>query len=213
MADQEFDYYLNELQTRPNPRRWWAKAVAICALVGGVYGATVGVTIGAVPGAADIIEIAAAVFAVICGVPGARIGTLIGLLNRMRLGRYYFGIVAAILGAIVGGFLATMLLMAFGAVLGAMAGWFFARALIRRGSLAKLLGGFAGVLVGTFVGVVLWGIHLSQAKALVGLAWGVGFGIVGAVLLLLLAVGTLNSLPRIQAERRNAVDTTFHDEN
>jgi hypothetical protein len=53
MDSQGFDHYLNELQLRRHARRWWTKAVVTCATLGGVYGATLGVTIGAMPGAAD----------------------------------------------------------------------------------------------------------------------------------------------------------------
>ena len=69
MANQEFYYFLNDLQARPKARRWWPTAIAICAVFGGIYGAAVGSAVGAVPGAADVIEIAAGVMAVICGIP------------------------------------------------------------------------------------------------------------------------------------------------
>ena len=142
MDNQEFDYYLNEFQLRRNARRWWAKAIVTCAILGGIYGATVGVTVGAVPGAATIIEIAAAIFAFLCSGPGAWYGSIFGMINRIRFGRYFVGMAAAILGAIVGGVLATMLLMAFGAISGAVIGWFVARAVVgaalRRDSWAGL---------------------------------------------------------------------------
>jgi hypothetical protein len=212
MDNQEFDYYLNEFQLRRNARRWWAKAICTCAILGATYGATVGVTISAVPGAATIIEIAAAIFAFLCSGPGAWYGSIFGIINRIRFGRYFVGTAAAILGAIVGGFLATMLLMAFGAISGAVVGGVVARAIVRRSPLIRLLSGLAGVVLGTFIGVVLWAINLNQPKALVGLVWGLGIGAVVGPLLLLLFVGMLNRLPRVHVERRDYLDATFRRE-
>lgn len=212
LAAQNFDHYLNELQVRRHARRWWAKAIAICAILGGVYGATVGVTIGAVRGAATIIGIAAAVLAFLCSGPGAWYGLIFSAVNRIRFGRYFVGMAAAIAGAIVGGFLATMLLMAFGAISGAVVGWLVARAIIRRSPSARLLGGLGGVVLGTFIGVVLWAVNLNQPKALIGLVWGLGVGAVVGPLLLLLFVGMLNRLPRVHVERRDYLDATFRRE-
>ena len=73
MANREFHYYLNQFPLRPDSRRWWPKAIIVCATLGGLYGAAMGAAVGAVPGAGDVIEMAAAVFALICGVPGARL--------------------------------------------------------------------------------------------------------------------------------------------
>ncbi len=183
-------------------------------MVGGIYGATLGVTMGAVPAATEVIEIAVAVFALLCGIPGARLGSLIEVLSRVRFGRYYFGLAAATVGAIAGGFLATMLVMAFGAILGAVVGGVLARAVVgsRRGFLTRLVGGLAGVMLGTFIGVVWWAIRLNQAAALVGLAWGTGIGIVVGPLLLSLFVAMLSSLPPVHRDGGNFVDATFRED-
>jgi len=61
MIDHGFYYDLNQFQATRTARHWWFKALVVCAVLGGVYGAAVGAAIGGVPGAADIIEIAAAV--------------------------------------------------------------------------------------------------------------------------------------------------------
>ena len=42
MADQEFYGYLNDLQARSKARRWWTKALVVCAVLGGVSGAMIG---------------------------------------------------------------------------------------------------------------------------------------------------------------------------
>jgi len=215
MAYQEFHHYLNNLQARPKARRWWPKAIAICAVLGGVYGAAMGSAIGAVPGASDVIEIAAAVMAVICGVPGARIGSLLGLVTQNRFGRLFLGMFAAIGGAIVGGFLATMILLALGAILGAVGGWVLARAIIalRHGNLWGFLVGIVGAVLGMFVGAILWAINLNLSATLVGATWGMGIGIVLGPLLLLMVIGALNSVARTHIrKRRNVVDAAFQRE-
>jgi len=213
LADQQFHYYLNQIPLRRDSRLWWPKALAISAFLGGIYGASLGSAIGAVPGATDVIEIAAAIMAVICGVPGARLGSLIGALNRMRFGRLFLGMFAAIGGAIVGGFLATMILLALGAVLGAVGGWVLMQAILRRFFLRRIFGGIVGAVLGMFLGAILWAIRLNRAVALVGMAWGFGVGGVVAPLLLLMVTAALNSLADAHvSRRRDVVDATFQRE-
>jgi hypothetical protein len=220
MENQEFDYYLKEFQLRHHARRWWAKAIAICAVLGGIYGAAMGSAIGSVPGAVDVIEIVAGVMAVICGVPGARLGSLLGLVTRNRFGRLFLTMFFAIGGAIVGGFLATMILLALGAILGAVGGWMLATGIIAVGhrNLRKFLLGIAGAVLGMFLGAILWAVNLNQSGALVGAARGLGIGAIVGPLLLLMAVGALNSLANThiseRMERRgNVVEATFHNGN
>jgi len=190
LAYREFHHYLNDFQLRPNARRWWPKALAICAFLGGVYGASLGSAVGALPGAANVIEIAVVVMAVILVVPGTRIGSLIGALNRMRFGRLFLGMFAAIGGAIVGGFVATMILLAFGAILGAVGGW----VLMRHFFLRRIFGGIVGAVLGMFIGAILWAVNLNPAAALIRAAWGFGIGAIVGLLLLLMVVGALNGL-------------------
>ena len=59
MAAAKFQYYVNQFQQPPKARNWWPKALVISALLGGIYGASLESAIGAAPGAAGIIEIAA----------------------------------------------------------------------------------------------------------------------------------------------------------
>ena len=211
LDDQRFHFDLNEV--RPKVRRWWSKALVVCAVLGGIYGAAVGSAISAVPGAAGVIGIAAAVMAVLGWVPGSRYGFFFGMVNRVRFGRSFVGAVAAIGGAILGGFLATMILLALGAILGAICGWVLARALLalRPGILRRFLVGIAGAVAGMLLGAVLWAIRLNQTAALTGAAWGVGIGAVVGPLLLLLFVAALSSLPYIRRSD-NYVDTTFRRE-
>jgi hypothetical protein len=122
---------------------------------------------------------------------------------------------ASLAGAILGGFIAAMLLMAFGAILGAVGGSLIARAIAarQRSPLTRFAIGFAGVVLGTFLGVVFWGLRLNQSGALAGLAWGAGIGAIFGVVLLGLFIAMINSLPSVQVnDRRDYVDATFRSE-
>ena len=74
------------------------------------------------------------------------------MVNRIRFGQLFVGTIAAIVGAILGGYLGLLAVTPFGMViLGAVGGWLVAQAvLFRRGFLMRrILGGFGGVLLGT----------------------------------------------------------------
>jgi hypothetical protein len=211
MADQEFYHYLNDLQAEPKARRWWPRAIAICAVLGGIYGAAIGSAISTTAGAADVIGTVAASVALLLAIPGARYGAFFETLNRVRFGRLFMGTTAAIAGAIVGGYLGLMAVTPLGAVLlGAVGGWFFMRAILWRYFLRRILGGFVGVVLGAGLGAMIVALQKNQAAALVGIAWGVGIGAIIGPLLFLLFVGTLRSLPHAHGnDRGNVVDATF----
>ena len=69
------------------PQRWralkdiWGSMLLMAIVLGGIYGASVGSAIGAVPGAAEIIELAAGALALICAMPGARYGFFFGMVG------------------------------------------------------------------------------------------------------------------------------------
>ncbi len=150
MTDQEAFLDLNEFQARPRARRWWPKTLAICAVLGGVYGAAIGSAISTTPGAASLIGTAAAVMALLCGVPGARYGFFFGLVNRIRFGRLFVGTVATIAGAILGGYFGIVAATPLGAILGAVGGWFFGRSISQRDYR------FRNGLLGILLGVCIW---------------------------------------------------------
>ena len=143
-----FYFNLNQFQATSTTRHWWPKAIIICAVMGAVYGAAIGSAVNTTLGAADVIGIAAAVMAVLCGVPGARFGLFLGILHRIRWGRLFLGLFAAMGGAILGGFLGLLAVMPLGAILGAVAGWFFTEAILRRGLFTILLGRTLGLVLG-----------------------------------------------------------------
>ena len=211
MANQAVQDYISELQAGPKPRRWWPKAIAICALLGAIYGAAAGSTISTTAGAADVIGTVAVIVAVLCGAPGARYGFLLGMLKRVRFGRLFLGTVAAIGGAILGGYLGVMAMTPLGAVvLGALGGWFFMRAILRRFFFRRLLGGLVGVVLGACIGTIIAAVQKDQAAALAGIAWGAGMGAVGGPLLFLSFMVFLRSLPHAHgSDRGNYIDATF----
>ncbi len=211
MADQEFYHYLNDLQAKPKARRWWPKVIAIFAVLGGIYGAVLGSAIATSAGAANVIGAAAGIVAVLCSFPGARYGFFFGMMNRVRFGRLFIGTIAAIVGAILGGYLGLMFVTPLGVViLGAVGGWFFMRAILWRFFLRRILGGFVGVVLGAGIGAMIAALQKDQAAALVGIAFGMGVGAVVGPLLFLLFIGTLTSLPHTHGnDRGNYIDATF----
>ena len=211
MADRDFYCYLNEFQATPKARRWWPKAVAICAICGGIYGAAVGSAISTTAGATDVIGIAAAVMAVLCGVPGSRYGVFFDALNRVRFGKQFFGTIAAIGGSILGGFFGMVAVMPLGAILGALGGWFFMQSLLRRFFLRRLLGGFVGAVLGACLGATIAALQKNQSAALVGIAWGLGIGAVVGQLPLLLFAKMMDSLAARHHPESTIIDTTVID--
>jgi hypothetical protein len=181
--------------------------MAILAVLGGVYGAAIGSAISTVPGAADMIGIAAAIMALLCGVPGARIGSVLGLVNRLRFGRWVFGLLAAAGGAILGGFFGIVAVMPLRAIVGAVIGWLLSGAILR-GFFKRLLGQAVGVVLGACIGAIVAALQRDQAAALVGIAWGLGIGVVVGPLPLLLFVKMMDSLASTRHPESTVIDAT-----
>jgi hypothetical protein len=207
----EFYDYLNDLQARPKARRWWPKATAVCAVLGGIYGAMLGSAVSTSAGAADVIGTVAGFVAVLFAIPGARYGAFFGRLNRVRFGRLFIGTFAALAGAILGGYMGLMAVTPLGLViLGAVGGWFFMRAILWRFFLRRILGGFVGVALGAGLGATIAALQRDQSAALAGIAWGAGIGAVTGPFVLLLFIAALRSLPHTPGnDRRNSIDATF----
>jgi hypothetical protein len=203
MSDQKVKFIPRDFN-RPQASLGWPKAIAICASLGGLYGAATGSAVGAVPVGAEVIGIAASAMAVMCGMFGMRFSLLFKIGVQARFNRYSSVAIGSLFGAILGCYLATMVLLALGAILGALFGWFLA--FPSRG----LLGGFMGVFLGTFIGAIAWAARLNQPAALSGAAWGFVIGALVALLLFLVFLRTVRQLfgPR-QSGMGNAIDTKF----
>jgi hypothetical protein len=206
MAEQEAYYTLNDPRARPTARRWWPKAIVICAVLGGIYGAAIGSAVSTTAAAAEVIGIAAAVMALICGVPGSRFGYFLGMVNRLRFGRLFVGLYAAMGGAILGGFIGLTAAMPLGAILGAVGGWIFTGAILRHGFFRRLLGRVFGVALGACIGATVLALQRDQTTALVGIAWGLGIGALVGPLPLLSFVRMLDSLVRKRHPEGTVID-------
>jgi hypothetical protein len=206
MDDHTYYYNLSHFQAKPTTRHWWPKSIAVFAFLGGLYGASLGSVISTTAGAVDLIVIAAAIVALICGVPGARLGSLLGLVTRTRFGRRFLGMLAAICGAILGGFLGMIAAMPLGAILGAVIGWLLAGAVLRRSFFRRLLGQVVGVVLGECIGAIILALQRDPAAALVGIAWGLGVGIVVGPLPFLLSVKMMNSLASTKHTEGRVID-------
>lgn len=217
MGDHRFYYDLSEFQATGITRRWWPKAIATCAVLGGIYGAAVGSTISTTLGAVNVIGGVAALMAVLCGVPGVRLGRFIGILGRARFGRFFPGVFAAAGGAILGGFLGFLAMAPLGTILGAVGGWLLAPAILRHSVFAILGGRLLGLVLGACLGATLLALSQATSAALVGIAWGLGIGVVVGPLLLLLFVKMLDALapsryPRGEIIDVKVVDTPSHED-
>lgn len=193
MVDHEEDYS-SDLETQSNPRRTWVKILALCAAMGGAYGAAIGAIIATPDGAAKLIGIVAGVVAAICAFPGLRYGSFFGHVNRLRFGRLFVGTVATVLGAILGGLLGIVTTMPLGALSGAIGGWFFGRFISQRDY--RFHYELLGVFMGACIGAVVLTLRQDETAALPGASWGLGIGAIIGPLLFLLFIGTLYSLPR-----------------
>ncbi|MGD0900352.1 MAG: hypothetical protein ABR915_21175 [Thermoguttaceae bacterium] len=211
MIDHRLYYDLNQFQAAPRTSRWWPKVIALLGILGGVYGAAIGSAISTTAGAADVIVIAAGIMAVIVGVPGARIGSLLGLVTRTRFGRFFLGMLAAMGGAILGGFFGIVAVMPVGAILGAVVGWLLTGAILRHGFFRRLLGQVVGLVLGACVGAIVVALQRDQGAALVGIGWGLGVGIVVGPLPLLLFMKMLDSLASTQRAQRTVIDAKVVD--
>jgi len=194
MVDHRFYYDLNQFQTTRTTRRWWPKAIVVCAVLGGIYGAAVGSAISTTAGAADIIGIAAIVVALILEVAGRRLSVFLGILTQARFARLFLRILAAMGGAVIGGLLGMVAVMPLGAILGAVGGWLLTGAILRRGFFKRLFGQVLGIVLGACLGTTILALNQSPAAALVGVAWGLPIGVVVGPLPLILFAKMMDSL-------------------
>jgi hypothetical protein len=206
------DLNLNQFQARPKTRHWRAKAVTICAVAGGIYGAAIGPAISTTAVAVEVIGIAAAVMAVLCGVPGSRFGVFVGLLNRVRFARLFVGALAAMGGAVIGGLLGVILVMPLGAILGAAGGWFIVEAILRGGGwLWRLQWQVLGLVLGACIGPTAIAVYHAPSAALVGVAWGFGIGAIVGPMPFLVFVKMMDSLVQRQHPQATVIDVKVKD--
>ena len=194
MVDHE-DNYSSIFKAKSNRRQAWLKALSVCAVMGSAYGAAMGAILFTKDGTAPLIGIAAVLMAVICAIPGTRYGFFFGYVNRIQFGRSFVGTVAAIFGAVVGGFFGIVSTMPLGAIIGGAGGWFCGRSIAQHDY--RFRHGLLGVFLGACIGTVVLSLRQNEPAMLPGTIWGVGIGAIVGSLLFLLPIGILHSLPRM----------------
>ncbi|HEX2974055.1 MAG TPA: hypothetical protein VHP11_17110 [Tepidisphaeraceae bacterium] len=199
MPDPEY-YFPEHLRNRPRRVGLVPKAVAVCAVIGGVYGAAIGSIITTTEDAAYPIGVAAGFMAFVFLVPSMRWTMLLRLIGPLRYAALFVSIAAALAGAMLGGFFGIVAMSPLGAILGAGLGWFCGRAFAgpRARFLSRLLNAILGVILGACIGATVMALRRDQPAALLGIAWGVGIGITVGAALCLLFVGRVLSILRIR---------------
>ena len=198
MADHGNDF-MDDFESQSNAKHSLAKAVVVCAAIGCIYSAAIGAVIGTTAGAVKAIGITAGVLALIGGIIGARYGFFFGIVNRVRFGSVFVGLVAAIGSAILGAFLAVSALALPGSAFGAFGGWLLGRYIAPPDwrFLAKTLGVFLGASLGAIIP------NVQQATS--GAIWGLGIGAISGPVVFLLFIGALNLLPRQSGQAQDAL--------
>jgi hypothetical protein len=160
----------------PPPRSLLPKAVMVGAVVGGIYGATLGSVLATTSYAIAPIEIAAAVLAILGALWASKIGSLLGILSRVRFTRPFLILFSTVIASLVGVFPVLMAVALPWSLGGAVVGWFAGRrnAYSWRWIAAEILGAVLGGCVGT----VIFSMQQNPTAGRLGMVWGGGIGIV-----------------------------------
>jgi hypothetical protein len=176
-----------------HPKKWTLfGAILRCGIAGGI----IGIPLGSLLAAMEIVQIGAIVGAVIVGVlgywMGARYGMIFGAVNRLKHGSLYGGI----LGAIVGGSLGALL----GALLGGIVGMLVGSLIAALMSKWFLRGGkrILAVALGAAAGATLQAFYFDQERAMEGAIHGAIIGVAAGVAIVLTIYGLLTLLVRPQ---------------
>jgi hypothetical protein len=162
-----------------------------CALIGAVYGATLGAT-ATLEGAQRAMLVGSAVLAGLMGLLGRRWGVIVGSVNQSPRAPLVGLLAGLLLGGILGVLLGALAVAFVGTIPGSIAGTILGGLLVpapRKGR-GKFLGGFLGACLG---GVILALVE-DRELALSGLLVGALVGIVGMVFLVLATILTLGLL-------------------
>ena len=152
------------LEASPYQPKKWSLFGTMVRL--GVVGGVIGISLGSILGAMEIVQIGAIVGAVLVGLPGywvgKRYGMVIGEVNRLRHGSLYGGILGAIgggtLGALIGALLGAIVGIVIGMLIGAVISKWFLQGFKR----------LLGVALGAAAGATLQAFYFDHEKAAVG---------------------------------------------
>ena len=186
-------WILPDLPSFRPKRRALFEAILKCGITGGV----IGIPLGSLFAAMEIVQIGAIVGTVIVGLigywAGARYGMIFGAVNRLKHGSLYGGILGAIGGGILGALIGALLGAIVGIVVGGMIGALISKWLLRG---AKRI---TGVVLGAAAGATLQAFYFDQEKATAGAMYGAIIGVAAGVVVVLTIYGLLTWLGRRQA--------------
>jgi hypothetical protein len=165
------------------------KILHYVALIGGIYGTTLGAILATIEGARLGLLVGALSFAFLVGMAGRRYGMLIASMRQARRGPLIGGLVGLLIGGILGTLLGAMAVAFVGAIPGSIVGTVLGGLVARQGykGWIKFLGGLLGACAGA-IALAIWEDH---EQALVGMLVGGVVGILGGIFLVLLALVVL----------------------
>lgn len=167
-------------------------AILKCAIGGGI----IGISLGSLLAAMEIVQIGSLVGAVIVGLlgywVGGRYGMIFGAVNRLKHGSLY----GRILGTIIGGSFGALIGALLGAIVGIVVGSFIGALMSK-----WLLGGrkkILGIALGAAAGATLQAFYFDQEMAMAGAIYGGIIGVAAGVAIVLAIYGLLTWLGRRQ---------------
>lgn len=176
-----------------HPKKWTlVGAILRCGIGGGI----IGIPLGSLLAAMEIVQIGAIVGAVIVGVlgywMGARYGMIFGAVNRLKHGSLYGGILGAILGGSLGALLGALLGAIVGMLVGSLVAALMSKWFLRGGKRLFAIG------LGAAAGATLQAFYFDQEKAMEGAIHGAIIGVAAGVTMVLAIYGLLALLVRRQ---------------
>jgi hypothetical protein len=147
----------------------------------GIWGAILGIPLGALLAAMELVQVGAMVGAGLFGfigyLAGSGSGMLVGALNQSRRGALYGSILGTLVGTAVGAYLGAMLGAMVGIVIGGLLGGWISGWFVRG---ARRL---VGLALGAVIGATTQAFFFDAEKALEGAMYGAAIGaVVGAAL-------------------------------
>ncbi|MBL8796926.1 MAG: hypothetical protein JNM56_23695 [Planctomycetia bacterium] len=155
-------------------------------LMGGFYGTVLGAALASLEGAFVGARTGAILLGVGGGYLGTRTGEMIGVMNRVRQGHWFGGILGVALGALSGGMVGVMLMASLkallGGLLGGVLGWFLP---VKERSFWAINGMIAGAMLGVLAQAWLHAADEAYSGMVTG---GIAGAIAGPVLFLTMIV-------------------------
>jgi hypothetical protein len=173
----------------PPPMVSVGRVLQWCAVIGAVYGATLGAT-ATLPGAQTAMFIGSAVMAGLMGLMGRRWGIIVSKVNQTPRAPVVGLLGGVLIGGALGVLLGAMAVAFVGSISGSIVGTVIGGLLISGPK--KLLGKFLGGFLGACVGGIIFALVMDQDLALAGLLVGSLVGVAGMIFLVLVTIVTLS---------------------